>query len=128
MKRFPLIAAAVTLTSLTTIGHAHAFLDHADPPVGSQIAQSPPIVKIWFTEEIEPAFSTIAVFDANGKQIDKQDSHVDADNAQLLIVSLPSILAGEYKVVWHVVASDTHKTQGDFKFTVKPTSGGAPHD
>jgi len=32
---------------------------------------------------------------------------------------LPPLPAGTYRVKWHVVSVDTHRTQGDFKFTVK---------
>jgi methionine-rich copper-binding protein CopC len=40
---------------------AHAFLERANPPVGSEIAASPPAVSITFTEGVEPLFSTIEV-------------------------------------------------------------------
>ncbi len=52
--------------------------------------------------------------------MDKKDTHVDPDHKELLIVSVSDLPAGQYKVAWSVVASDTHHTQGDFKFTVKP--------
>ncbi len=112
-----LIFAAVLAMPGTAF--AHAFLDHAQPAVGADIIQPPAQVKIWFTQELEPAFSSIQVFDSNGKQIDAKDSHMDSSDAKLLIVSLPSISPGEYKVVWSVVSKDTHHTHGDFKFTLK---------
>jgi methionine-rich copper-binding protein CopC len=115
-KIFIFLLMALVMQSAT---QAHAFLDHAEPKVGST-GDPPTEVKIWFTEEVEPAFSTIQVMDANGKQIDKKDTHLDEKDKTLLIVSVPKDLpAGEYKVVWSVVARDTHHTHGDFKFTVK---------
>ncbi len=60
--RYTLILAALLATA--TLAHAHAFLDHAEPRVGSTLAQPPSQVKIWFTEELEGAFSKIQVFDA----------------------------------------------------------------
>jgi methionine-rich copper-binding protein CopC len=101
---------------------AHAFLDHADPKVGSTVTDSPTVVKLWFTENLEPAFSTLTVQDAQGKQVDKKDAHLDDKNKELFIVSLPALPAGVYTVNWHVVSEDTHKTQGSFKFTIKPKS------
>jgi methionine-rich copper-binding protein CopC len=97
---------------------AHAFLQHSDPTVGGKVNFSPTEVRIWFTEAIEPAFSTIQVFDAAGKQLDKNDTHQDASNHSLLRVSLPPLGPGTYKVVWHVVSVDTHVTKGDFTFQV----------
>lgn len=105
-------------TTCTLFAHAHAFLDHADPRVGSTVPGSPSLVKIWFTEELEGAFSKIQVFDAQGKQIDKKDVHVDPAHQDVMTVSLPKLPPGSYKVIWNAVAVDTHHTTGTFTFTV----------
>jgi len=96
--------------------HAHAFVDHAEPPVGHNVKQMPREVRIWFTEPLEPALCSIKVFDVTGKQIDKKDVHADAKNKRLLHVSLLPLAPGVYKVVWQVVSLDTHATKGDFTF------------
>ena len=121
MKRFLMNITGVILVSLAlpAFVSAHANLDHAEPKVGVTVNQSPKEVKIWFSQSVEPAFSTIEVFDSGGKQIDKKDLHVDKADKTILIVSVPDLGPGTYKVVWHVVSTDTHKTHGDFKFTVK---------
>ena len=98
---------------------AHAFLDHADPKVGSSITNSPTTIKLWFTQNLEPVFSSVVVQDAKGNEVDKKDMHQDASDKSLLIVSVPSLPDGTYTVIWHVVSEDTHRTQGRFKFTVK---------
>jgi copper resistance protein C len=77
-------------------------------------------VRIWFTEPIEPRVSSIKVFDATGKQIDKRDVHLDAKSKALLQVSLPVLAPGTYKVIWQVVSVDTHNTKGDFIFQFLP--------
>lgn len=102
-----------------TLADAHAFLDHAEPRVGSTVAESPKQVKVYFTEEVEPAFSTLRVLDSGDHEVDKKDTHIDPDNQKLLIVSVPPLTPGTYKVIWKVVASDTHHTQGSFSFTVQ---------
>jgi methionine-rich copper-binding protein CopC len=96
--------------------YAHAFVDHTEPAVGSKVKQMPNDVRVWFTEPIEPTSSSIKVFDATGKQIDKKDVHGDTKNKAVLQVSLPSLTPGSYKVVWRVVSLDTHATNGDFTF------------
>jgi methionine-rich copper-binding protein CopC len=98
---------------------AHALLDHAEPKVGSTVTDPPAEVKIWFTQGLEPVFSAIEVTDAQGREVDKKDSHLDSKNKALLIVSLAKLPAGTYTVAWHVVSVDTHKTQGHFEFTIK---------
>jgi methionine-rich copper-binding protein CopC len=112
----------LAVLSLTAGALAHAFLDHADPKVGSTPDKPPTTVRIWFTEEIEPDFSSIQVRDSNGKEVDNQDSKVDTNDKKLLTVSLANLPPGKYQVHWHVVASDTHTTEGDFSFTVKASS------
>ena len=97
---------------------AHAFLKDANPGVGSTIQTSPSEVRIRFTENIEPAVSSIQVFDASGREVDKRDLNLDRTDHALLHVSLPRLGAGTYKVVWHVVSVDTHVTSGSFTFTV----------
>jgi methionine-rich copper-binding protein CopC len=110
------------LVSGAAVGHAHAhaFVDHAEPVVGGKVKQIPHVVRIWFTEPIQPALSTIKVFDATQKQIDEKDTHSDARNKALLQVSLPSLGPGTYKVIWRVTSVDGHVTNGDFAFRVAP--------
>ena len=111
--------AWILFLALQSQAWAHAFLDHAEPKVGGTVTVTPAEVKMWFTQNVEPVFSTIDVTDAQGKQVDKKDSHIDSKDKSLLIVSLGKLLPGTYTVAWHVVSVDTHKTQGHFQFTIK---------
>jgi copper resistance protein C len=97
---------------------AHAFLKDAEPGVGSTAQTSPSEVRIRFTENVEPAFSSIQVFDASGKEVDNHDLHLDRSDHALLRVSVPRLGVGTYKVVWRVVSVDTHVTSGNFTFRV----------
>ena len=97
---------------------AHAFLKDANPGIGSTIQTSPSEVQIRFTENIEPAVSSIQVLDASGTEVDKRDLHLDRSDHALLHVSLPQLGVGTYKVVWRVVSVDTHVTNGNFTFRV----------
>jgi hypothetical protein len=111
--------SALLLLALQSRAWAHAFLDHADPRVGSVIIASPAEMKLRFTQDIEPAFSSIKVENEKGSQVDKKDTHSDPKDKSLLVVSLPQLPSGTYTVTWHVVSVDTHKTQGHFEFTIK---------
>ena len=72
-----------------------------------------------FSEGVEPALSKIEVKNSDGKSVGKDDTHIDAGDTKLLIVSVSDLASGTYTVTWHVVADDTHKTHGDFEFSVK---------
>ncbi|HUA68061.1 MAG TPA: copper resistance CopC family protein [Candidatus Saccharimonadales bacterium] len=117
IQRWTLVCAFLLAAQFPA--RAHAFLNHALPKVGSTVKNSPPEVKIWYTQEVEPAFSSIEVQNAQGKEVDKKDVHVDIKNKSLLEVSLPKLPPGTYTVTWHVVSVDTHRTQGRFQFTVE---------
>src|SRR5207248_1282461 len=99
---------------------AHAFLDHALPSVGSTVRGSPPEVKVWFSQELEPAFSNLRVVDSNGAQVNRQNSAVDPGDRTLMKVALPSLPAGKYTVFWHALSVDTHTSEGTFGFEVVP--------
>ena len=116
MKR--LFFVFLILVAASTQLKAHAFLKDAEPRVGSTIHTSPSEVRIQFTENIEPAVSSIQVFDASGKEVDKRDLHPDRSDRALLLLSLPELGVGIYKVVWRVVSVDTHVTNGNFTFRV----------
>jgi len=107
------------LMAITSAGWAHAFLDHAEPGVGSKVRVVRQ-VKIWFTEKLEPALSKIQVFDASNHEVDQRDVQTDKSNAALLTVSLPALNPGNYKVVWRAVSVDTHVTTGNYTFEVVP--------
>ncbi len=113
------LVAALLLAAAAAAG-AHAFLERADPRVGSTVKTPPAQVRLWFTQPLEPAFSTVRVLDGAGRQVDKQNVAVDPGKPELLTVSMPALGPGTYKVIWRVLSVDTHVTEGDFTFTVAP--------
>ncbi len=66
------VLAFVFLTACATLAEAHAYLDHADPKVGSAVPSSPTEVKIWFTSPLIPGRSTLEVVDAKAQEVDKK--------------------------------------------------------
>jgi methionine-rich copper-binding protein CopC len=113
-----LLFAIGFLTAGIDAAHAHAFLDSAVPAVGSTVQASPTEVKIWFTRKIVSAGTNIKVLDATGVEVDLKDDKLDPGDPFLMIVSVPTLKAGTYKVIWNAVCLDTHHTTGTFTFTV----------
>ena len=120
MRLVWIIGSAAALLLLGSVAYAHAFLDRAAPAVGSTVHGSPALVKLWFTQPLEAAFSTIKVLDQTGKQVDNGDKALDAADPTLLRISLPRLPPGTYRVVWRALSVDTHVTEGDFTFNVVP--------
>lgn len=116
--RYLLIAVAASGLALGAgPAAAHAFLKSAVPAVGSTVARAPSEVVIEFTEGVEPRFSTITVQDAQGAPVQTGKPHQAGDETHLA-VALKPLPPGTYTVVWHATATDTHKTEGKFSFTV----------
>jgi methionine-rich copper-binding protein CopC len=97
---------------------AHAFLDHSDPAVGSTVPTSPAVMHLWFTQQVEPAFSSVTVTDQSGATVNDGPAAIDPSNQSELDVNLKPLSGGTYTVKWHVLSVDTHTTQGDFTFHV----------
>jgi len=96
---------------------AHAFLDHAEPRVGSKVTTAPTEVALFFSQNLEGAFSSIEVSDANGARVDQGKAKISASTMRVGVKPLPP---GTYKVRWQVLSKDTHATEGNFSFTVGP--------
>jgi copper resistance protein C len=112
------LALILGVAAFQTLARAHAFPVRSDPRVGWTIPVSPPKVTIWFDGELEPAFSTITVYNSTKQQIDKGNSRVNGSDASVLEVDLPPLASGTYHVYWKVLAKDTHVTEGDFTFAI----------
>jgi methionine-rich copper-binding protein CopC len=111
------IFAASALLTLTagTAAKAHAFLDHAEPRVGSTVPTAPRELTLTYTQNLEPAFSAVAVTDANGMRVDLGKPSF---NGTVMRVGLKPLSPGMYRVRWHVLSVDTHRTEGSFTFHV----------
>jgi copper resistance protein C len=115
-----IVLIAVLALGVGADAAAHAVLERAEPRAGSRIRTPPAEVKLWFTESLEPAFSTVRVLDTQGRQVDRADGRVDTVNPVLLRVSLPPLDVGSYRVIWRVVSVDTHVSEGHFTFSFAP--------
>jgi len=111
-------AAGLALGLAVQPAGAHAVLDHASPAVGSSLPASPPTLSIWFSENLEPAFSRVTVTNRMGQRVDLDDARVQAAQPKVLQIGLKPLPPGAYVVHWRVVSVDTHPTQGNFTFVV----------
>jgi copper resistance protein C len=118
MKYF--VKLAVALALIPAAAYAHAFLDHASPKVGSTVAGVPKELLLWFTEKLEPAFSSVEVRNAQGVIVQSGKAQAVRGDATELRVPLKALPPGTYLVTWRVLSVDTHRTQGSFTFKVGP--------
>jgi methionine-rich copper-binding protein CopC len=115
-----LLVATAAIPIVVAVAHAHAFLSQAVPPVGVVVSASPPEIRLKFTQEIEPAFSGAELPTAEGQPIAAGPATTNPRDKMELVMRLPLLAPGRYKVRWHVVSVDTHRTEGDYSFEIRP--------
>lgn len=114
---------------LSGVASAHALLARSDPPAGAILdyGKAPAQLRLWFTEEINPALTRAIVVDHNNKEVDLQNSHVNSSDPRELDTGLPRLQPGFYVVIWKSVsAEDGHSVGGNFLFRVRFQDGTVP--
>lgn len=117
MHAFRLATAFALLALSPAAAHAHAVLDHASPSVGSTVS-APREVHLYFTQALEPRFSVAQLRSSSGAVIGT--GHVDQADPKQIVIPVRGLAPGRYKVDWKVLSVDTHRTEGNFGFEVKP--------
>ena len=113
MKR--VLPVILIMGMAATPAWAHARLASSDPKAGSSV-QSPSLIRLVFSEKLEPAFSGATLSDAKGKPIP-----VSAAVGTTTITLMPLRLKpGAYTVNWHSVGHDIYRVGGSLRFTVVP--------
>ena len=74
-----------------------------------------------FSEGVEDKFTKVSLTTNSGKTVIVNTVATDPDDKKVLIITPATpIAAGEYKVEWHAVSVDTHKSEGEYSFKVSP--------
>jgi copper resistance protein C len=118
----PLSILSLAAASFGLVGQAfaHANLKVETPTANSTVA-SPEQLILKFSEGLEIKFTAVKITGPDGKAVTTGPLSLDPNDQTSLVVPITgSLAAGKYKVDWHAVAKDTHKTQGSYSFTVKP--------
>jgi methionine-rich copper-binding protein CopC len=110
----------LVVTVLPGLADSHAVLVRSLPAARTVLGRPPERVQLWFSERIEPAFSSATVWSASGAQVDRRDARVDPDDPKQLSVTLSAIEPGLYTVRCRVLSVDGHVVEASFSFTVRP--------
>jgi methionine-rich copper-binding protein CopC len=115
--RHSALISVIPLLLLVAAGeaNAHAMLDRAEPRVGNKVASPPRQVTLWFTQKLEPAFSSMTVTNPAGERVDTGKARVGG--SQMSVAIRPGG-GGTYRVNWRVLSVDAHTTEGNFTFQV----------
>ena len=115
---FPTLALALALLGSVRPVCAHGEMVRSTPQAGSVVSTSPAEIRIQFTEGIEARFSGLEVTGPDGKRVATGRAQVEG-SAMAVPLSKP-LAPGRYRVNWHVLSVDSHRTKGSFTFEVRP--------
>lgn len=115
----PLTAAAALVGFAQPVA-AHSELTSSTPAANAVLTTAPSIVRVVFSDLIEPKFSkaTLTVGNSSPRAL-----RVTVDGAQLIATAPEdSRRPGAWKVAFRVVSIDGHPISGTISFTVRPAS------
>jgi methionine-rich copper-binding protein CopC len=120
LKRTRLYLASLLCSLLVAAVPAFA---HSHPktmtPDKDSVVSAPTEVSIFFSEDLEPKFSSLMLLNAKGDLVSKVPSEVDPKDAKHQTLALPTLAPGVYTVKWVTTAADGHHLEGKYDFTVK---------
>ena len=113
------------LTTVTLLGSlfaassvfAHAHLKSQSPAADSTVS-APAELRLVFSEGVEATFTKVTLSkDGNNVPV-KSLATEGSDKKTLVVTPQAPLTAGAYKVEWHAVSVDTHKSEGAYSFKV----------
>ena len=117
LKKILNTAALLTLMAGASAAFAHAHLEQSTPAADSTVSNVKEL-RLDFTEGVEQAFTKV-VLTHDQAPVAVSSIKTEPANKKILIVTPAQPLpAGTYNVKWNAVSVDTHKSTGDYSFTV----------
>ncbi len=119
-RRTLALAAALTLAAGGP-ALAHAHLKSSVPAAGGTVAAAPAELDLSFSEGVNPKFTGLTLTGPTGAKVPTGAAELGPGGDTALVVPVAGPLAaGTYEVRWHALATDGHRTDGRYRFTVKP--------
>lgn len=113
------LMAVALLTSLlgAQAALAHAHLKSTTPAADSTVA-APADLRLVFSEGVEATFTKVSLSKDGTEVAVKGLETPDKDKKTLVVTPAAPLAAGTYKVEWHTISVDTHKSAGSYSFKV----------
>jgi copper transport protein len=126
MRLAALAAALVTAAVLAPGAFAHATLLHTEPRDGAVLPESPPQVRVTFSDSVSIAGGNEVVRNTGGSVLAGKP-RLTARGRTLVLPLRSRLPRGDYSVRWKIVSDDGHPEQGVLAFRIGRTGAAAPH-
>ena len=115
------LTVALATLGIAVPAFAHAHLTSAMPPMDASVQTAPTELDLTFSEGLTLRFTGVTLLAPDSKAVPTGPASLKAGGDKVPIVPIPARLgAGLYRVEWHALSTDGHKTQGRYTFTMKP--------
>ncbi len=112
-----LTSGLIVLTGLPLPALAHSVIEGSLPPANASLESPPQDLVLRFSEPVDASFSSITVFDRDGRQVSARP--IFARDGRQVTVPLAKLDRGVYTVRWRVLSAvDGHTTTGFYAFAV----------
>jgi methionine-rich copper-binding protein CopC len=101
---------------------AHAKLVKSDPSRKAALSASPKYIQLWFNEKIEGSYASVTVLDSEKKPVTQNSPEPAAGDLKSVILNLPELEPGNYKVQYRVMSVDGHVIESSYEFSIKSMS------
>src|SRR5687768_15307260 len=103
---FGLVGALVLLAwpALAHTTFAHAVIVRSEPAANARLTESPHEIRLWFTEPLEPTYSSVELRDATGAVVNTTPSYVEPTDDHQLVLMTERLADGIYTVAWRNVS------------------------
>ena len=88
-------------------------------PAADETVAPPKEVRLWFTEKVEPKFSSITVMGTDSAKVETTKAIATDDPKSIKVDLTGAMAAGAYQVTWRTAGDDGHAVRGKYTFTVK---------
>lgn len=102
-------------TASSAFAHAHL---KSELPAADATVSAPRELRLVFSEGVEAQFTQVKVSNGTAAVAIKSIVTAPGDKKTLIVTPEKPLTAGTYKVEWHAVSVDTHKSDGAYGFTV----------
>ncbi len=98
---------------------AHARLQASAPADASTVSPAPTSLRLQYNEAVEAPLCAVTLIGPGEAEVTTAKVAGDKDDPKTLVLALPKLIPGSYRVEWAAAGHDGHRTKGEIHFAVK---------
>ncbi|MFN3429720.1 MAG: copper resistance CopC family protein [Candidatus Sericytochromatia bacterium] len=113
------LAVVLSLAAPASPALAHARLIESEPAHRAALKAAPKQVRLTFNSLVEQRFVRLTLTGAGGQAHPLIHAPKQPGQARVLVIPLPALRPGAYRLTWSVVSADGHRVEGAIAFSIR---------